>query len=459
MIGNLLQPELIELIRQRNFAQLREILAEFSAPDIAEIFTDLSPDDEAVLLRILPHDLAADVFEYLSVDDQEKMLHALGTEQVAQILNDLPPDDRTALLEELPAAATQKLLNLLTPAERQVAADLLGYPKNSIGRRMTPEFVAIQQSWTVAEVLDHLRRAGRDRESLNQMYVVDDKGRLVNWVRLRNVVVSELRTPVVELFEPQLVTLHASDDQETAVAAFRKYDFTVLPVIDAKDKLVGVVTVDDVLDVLEQETTEDIQKMGGMEALDAPYLRIGLTHMIKKRAGWLSVLFVSEMFTATAMGYFQGEIERAAVLALFVPLILSSGGNSGSQATSLIIRAMAVRDVALRDWLRVLKREIVTGFALGMVLALIVLMRIFLWPNREKLYTKHYALVAFSVSFSVVGVVLWGSVVGAMLPILMRRLKFDPAVCSAPFVATLVDVTGIIIYFNVAWLLLKGTLL
>src|SRR3954471_1100841 len=459
MIGNLLQPELIELIRQRNFVQLREILAEFSAPDIAEIFTDLSPDDEAVLLRILPHDLAADVFEYLSVEDQEKMLHALGTEQVAQILNELPPDDRTALLEELPAAATQKLLNLLSPAERQVAADLLGYPKNSIGRRMTPEFVAIQQSWTVAEVLEHLRRVGRDRESLNQMYVVDDKGRLVNWVRLRNVVVADLTTPVVQLFEPQLVTLHASEDQESAVAAFRKYDFTVLPVVDAKDKLVGVVTVDDVLDVLEQETTEDIQKMGGMEALDAPYLRIGLTHMIKKRAGWLSVLFVSEMFTATAMGYFQGEIERAAVLALFVPLILSSGGNSGSQATSLIIRAMAVRDVALRDWLKVLKREIVTGFALGMVLALIVLMRIFLWPQREKLYTRHYALVALSVSLSVVGVVLWGSVVGAMLPILMRRLKFDPAVCSAPFVATLVDVTGIIIYFNVAWLLLKGTLL
>ncbi|HUR44503.1 MAG TPA: magnesium transporter, partial [Candidatus Saccharimonadales bacterium] len=398
-------------------------------------------------------------FEYLSVEDQEKMLHALGTEQVAQILNELPPDDRTALLEELPAAATQKLLNLLSPAERQVAADLLGYPKNSIGRRMTPEFVAIQQSWTVADVLDHLRRVGRDRESLNQMYVVDDKGRLVNWVRLRNVVVADPKTPVLELFEPQLFTLHASDDQETAVASFRKYDLTVLPVIDAKEKLVGVVTVDDVLDVIEQETTEDIQKMAGMEALDAPYLRIGLTHMIKKRAGWLSILFVSEMFTATAMGYYEGEIQKAAVLALFVPLILSSGGNSGSQATSLIIRAMAVRDVALRDWLKVLKREVVTGFALGMVLATIVMMRIFLWPNRAKLYTENYAMVALTVSFSVVGVVLWGSVVGAMLPILMRRLKFDPAVCSAPFVATLVDVTGIVIYFNVASFLLKGTLL
>jgi magnesium transporter len=459
MIGNLLQPELIELIRQRNFAQLREILGEFSAPDIAEIFTDLGPDDEAVLMRILPHDVAAEVFEYLSVEDQEQMLHALGNEQVAQILNELPPDDRTALLEELPAAATQKLLNLLSPAERKIAADLLGYPKDSIGRRMTPEYVAIQQNWTVAGVLEHLRKVGRDRESLNQLYVVDEKGRLVNWVRLRNVVVADLRTPVVDLLEPQIWPLRATDDQETAVAAFRKYDVTLLPVIDSHDKLVGVVTVDDVLDVIEKETTEDIQKMGGMEALDAPYLKIGLREMIRKRAGWLSVLFISEMFTATAMGYFQNEIEKAAVLALFVPLILSSGGNSGSQATSLIIRAMAVRDVGLRDWWRVLRRELVTGVALGCVLACIVLLRIFLWPNKERLYTAHYALVAVTVACSLIGVVLWGSIVGAMLPILMRRLRFDPAVCSAPFVATLVDVTGIIIYFNAAWFILRGTLL
>ncbi len=459
MIGNLLRPELVELIRQRNFAQLREILAEFSPPDIAEIFTDLNPDDEAVLMRILPHDVAAEVFEHLSVEDQEQMLHALGNEQVAQILNDLSPDDRTALLEELPAAATQKLLNLLSPTERKLAANLLGYPKDSIGRRMTPEYVAIQKSWTVGEVLEHLRKVGRDRESLNQLYVVDETGRLVNWVRLRNLVVSDLKTPVVELLEPQILTLSAADDQETAVAAFKKYDLTLLPVVDSHDKLVGVVTVDDVLDVIEKETTEDIQKMGGMEALDAPYLKISLTQMIKKRAGWLSVLFVSEMFTATAMGYFQGEIERAAVLSLFVPLILSSGGNSGSQATSLIIRAMAVRDVALRDWWKVLRRELVTGLALGCVLASIVLLRIFLWPHKEKLYTSHYALVAMTVAFSLIGVVLWGSIVGAMLPILMRRLRFDPAVCSAPFVATLVDVTGIIIYFNAAWLILKGTLL
>ena len=459
MIGSLLQPELVELIRQRNFNQLREILCGFPAPDIAEIFTDLSADDEAVLMRILPHDLATEVFEYLSVEDQEKLVQALGNEQVARILNEMPPDDRTALLEELPSAATQKLLNLLSPDERKIAADLLGYPKDSIGRRMTPEYIAIQQSWTVAEVFTHLRKVGRERESLNQLYVVDEKGRLVDSVRLRNLVVAEINTPVGELLDHQVFALRATDDQETAVAAFKKYDRTILPVLDSKDVLVGVVTVDDVLDVAEQEATEDIQKMGGMEALDAPYLKIAMLSMVKKRAGWLSILFISEMFTATAMGYFENELAKAAVLALFLPLILSSGGNSGSQATSLIIRAMAVRDVTLRDWWRVLRRELMAGVALGVVLAVIVLVRIFLWPGKETLYTTHYPLVAATVALSLVGVVLWGSVVGSMLPFLLRRLGFDPAASSAPFVATLVDVTGIVIYFTVAYHILRGTLL
>ncbi len=459
MIGSLLQPELIELIRQRNFNQLREILCDFPAPDVAEILGDLSADDKAVLLRILPQDLAAEVFEYLSVEDQEKLVQALGNEQVANILNEMPPDDRTALLEELPSAATQKLLNLLSPAERKIAADLLGYPKESIGRRMTPEYIAIQQNWTVAEVLAHLRRVGRERESLNQLYVVDEKGRLVDSVRLRNLVVAELNTSVGQLLDHQVFALRATDVQETAVAAFKKYDRTILPVLDSKDVLVGVVTVDDVLDVAEQEATEDIQKMGGMEALDAPYLKIAMRSMIKKRAGWLSILFVSEMFTATAMGYFENELAKAAVLALFLPLILSSGGNSGSQATSLIIRAMAVRDVTLRDWWKVLRRELMAGVALGAVLAAIVLVRIFLWPNKETLYTAHYPLVAVTVALSLVGVVLWGSVVGSMLPFVLRRLGFDPAASSAPFVATLVDVTGIVIYFTLAYHILHGTLL
>src|SRR5438876_10911809 len=371
MIGSLLQPELVELIRQRNFNQLREILCGFPAPDIAEIFTDLSADDEAVLMRILPHDLATEVFEYLSVEDKENLLQALGNEQVARILNEMPPDDRTALLEELPSAATQKLLNLLSPAERKIAADLLGYPKGSIGRLMTPEYIAIQQNWTVAEVLAHLRKVGRERESLNQLYVVDEKGRLVDSVRLRNLVVAELNLPVVDLLDHQVFALRATDDQETAVAAFKKYDRTILPVLDSNDVLVGVVTVDDVLDVAEQEATEDIQKIGGMEALGAPYLQIEIAQMIRKRAPWLIILFLSEMLTTTAMGFFEKEIERAVVLALFLPLIISSGGNSGSQATTLIIRAMAISEVTLRDWWRVMRREAFSGLALGTLLGAI----------------------------------------------------------------------------------------
>ena len=459
VIGNLLQPELAELIRQRDFQQLREILCGFPAPDIAEIFCDLRPGDEAVLLRLLPRDLAAEVFECLPLDDQEKVLQALGTEEVAQILNDLRPDDRTRLLEELPAAATQKLLALLKPEQRRIATDLLGYPKDSIGRRMTPHYVAVQQGWTVAEVLAHLRQEEFKRDAINQLYVVDGKKRLVDYVRLRNLVVSTLDMPVIDLLEHQQLFLRASDPQETAVAAFKKYDVTMLPVVDSDDVLVGVITVDDVLDLAEKEATEDIQKLGGVEALDAPYLKIGIFSMVKKRAGWLAVLFVGEMFTATAMGYFEDEIAKAVVLALFVPLIISSGGNAGSQATSLIIRAMAVRDVSLRDWWRVLRREILAGFVLGCVLAVIALVRILLWPHKEVIYGPHYMLVAGTVACSLVGVVLFGSLAGSMLPFILRRLGFDPAAASAPFVATLVDVTGLVIYFSIAYRILYGTLL
>jgi magnesium transporter len=386
-------------------------------------------------------------------------VQALGNEQVAQILNDLSPDDRTALLEELPAAVTQKLLNLLSPKERKIAADLLGYPKDSIGRRMTPEYVAIQQSWTVNEVLAHLRKVGRDRENFNQLYVVDDKGRLVDSVRLRNLLVAELTTPVVELFDHQLLALHATDDQETAVSTFKKYDRTILPVLDSNDVLVGIITVDDVLDVAEKEATEDIQKLGGVEALGAPYLTIQLLAMIRKRAPWLVILFLSEMLTTTAMGFFAAEIAKAWILSLFLPLIISSGGNSGSQATTLIIRAMALGEVRLVDWWRVMRREVFSGLALGTLLGAIGFLRISLWTLFSNVYGPHWILIAFTIFFSLIGVVMWGSLAGSMLPFVLRRCGLDPATSSAPFVATLVDVTGLIIYFSIAMFVLRGTLL
>lgn len=459
MIGRLLMPELVELIRQRDFNQLREVLCGFPAPDIAEIFTDLNAEDEAVCLRILPHELATEVFEHLSVEDQEKLLQALGTEHVAHILNDMPPDDRTALLQELPSAATQKLLALLKPEERKIAVELLGYPKDSIGRRMSPEYVAIQQNWTVAEVLAHLREEEHKRDAMSQLYVVDNKGHLVDFVRLRNLVVAPIQMSVLELLENQRIFLRATDDQETAVAAFKKYDSTILPVVDSKDVLVGVVTVDDVLDVAEKEATEDIQKLGGMEALDAPYLRIGILEMVRKRAPWLVILFFSEMLTATAMGFFEEEIARAVVLALFLPLIISSGGNSGSQATTLIIRAMALGEVTLGDWWRVMRREVISGLALGLILGTIGFLRVTIWAQFSNIYGPHWFLIALVIFFSLIGVVMWGALAGSMLPFLLRRCKIDPATSSAPFVATLVDVTGLIIYFTIAFKILKGTLL
>ena len=462
MIGALLLPELKELIRQRDFGQLREILSEFQASDLAELLDDLEPADTAVLLRILPKELAAEVFEHIPLSGQEELLRALGDTDVAKIINELAADDRTALLEELPANVTQKLLGLLSPKERKIALELLGYPKGSVGRRMTPYYVAIENRWTVGEVLTHLRTVGKDHErpTLNQLYVVDGAGRLLDWLRLQSVVTTDPTTPVAGLLEGSNLSLRATDDQETAVSAFQKYDVTVLPVVDTKNVLLGVVTVDDVLDVAEKETTEDIQKLGGMEALNAPYLAIGLLSMVKKRAGWLAVLFMGEMLTATAMGYFEGEIEKAVVLSIFLPLIISSGGNSGSQATSLIIRSLAVGDVGLRDWWRVLRRELVAGTLLGCALAALGFSRIWIWQLIGlKDYGEHHGLIAFTVGFSLIGVILFGSLAGAMLPFVLRAVRFDPAVASAPLVATLVDVTGLVIYFTIASQVLRSTIL
>jgi magnesium transporter len=324
---------------------------------------------------------------------------------------------------------------------------------------MTSEYLVIRDSWTASQVLDHIRLHGRDRETLNVLYVVDTNGKLLDDVRIREFLLCPLEKKVSELRNGVFTALHATDDQETAVAAFRKYDRTVLPVVDGHGGLVGIVTVDDILDVAEQEATEDIQKIGGMEQLDEPYMEISLARLIRKRATWLIVLFIGEMLTATAMGHFQDEISKAVVLAIFVPLIISSGGNSGSQAATLIIRAMAIGEVRLKDWWQVMRREILSGLVLGLILASIGVLRIATWSIFSNTYGEHWPLVAITVGISLVGVVLWGTLSGSMLPFLLRRLGLDPATSSAPFVATLVDVTGLVIYFAVAGVVLHGTLL
>ncbi len=438
---------------------IRASLTALTPADSAELIEDFEPAEQAALFRLLPMQLATEFFEYLPVEAQEELIHAMGNEQAAGILDAMSPDDRTALLEELPTAVCARLVESLSPRERAVALRLLDYPENSIGRLMTSEYLTLRDEWNVREVLDHIRSHGRDRETLNVLYVVDALGKLVDEVRIREILLAPLEAKVKDLRNDVLISLTAIDDQESAISAFRKYDRTVLPVVDGHGGLVGIVTVDDILDVVEEEATEDIQKLGGMEQLDEPYMDISLARLVKKRATWLVVLFVGEMLTATAMGHFQDDISKAVILAVFVPLIISSGGNSGSQAATLIIRAMAIGEVGLRDWWKVMRREIFSGLVLGLILAVIGILRIVVWSVFSDVYGPHWLLLAMTVGISLIGVVLWGTLSGSMLPFLLKRLGLDPATSSAPFVATLVDVTGLIIYFAVAGVVLRGTLL
>ena len=465
MVGKLLAPEIESLIDARNFGALRELFREWPPADVAEVILDLPEDEQVIIFRVLPAALAADVFEYIGIEEQQKLLRAMAHEQVVAILNEMSPDDRTALLEELPSAAARQLIRLLTPEERHVATALLGYPEDSVGRLMTPDFIQVKEDWTVQHVLDYVRQYGRDSETLNFVYVVDERGKLIDDVRMREFLLRPLTAKVSEIRDQNFVALNVGDSQQDALNVFRKYDRAALPVVDSSGVLVGIVTADDMLDVAEKEATEDIQKFGGMEALEEPYMRIPVWRMVRKRAGWLVILFLGEMLTATAMANYQEELAKALVLALFLPLIISSGGNSGSQASTLMIRAMALGEVNLRDWWRVMGREVQAGLSLGLILGAIGIMRVGAWAIigeqyfHQQPYGAHWPLVAFTVGIALVGVVLWGTLSGSMLPFLLRRVGADPATSSAPFVATLVDVTGLIIYFSIAMVIMRGAML
>jgi magnesium transporter len=465
MVGKILIPEIKSMIDARNFGALRDLFADWPPADVAEVIVDLPENDQVIIFRVLPAALAADVFEYLDVEAQQRLLRAMAHEQVVAILNEMSPDDRTALLEEMPSAAARQLIRLLMPDERRVAQSLLGYPEGSVGRLMTPDFIAVHEDWTVKEVLNYVRENGQDSETLNVIYVVDDRGKLIDDLRMREFLLRPLDAKVSDFRDHTFFALRVNDSQEEALNAFRKYDRVALPVIDSNEVLVGIVTSDDMLDVAEEEATEDIQKFGGMEALDEPYMRISLYRMVRKRAVWLVVLFLGEMLTATAMATYQDELAKALVLALFLPLIISSGGNSGSQASTLMIRAMALGEVNLRDWWKVMSKEVQAGLFLGILLGVIGIVRVGAWAMigetyfHRQPYGPHWPLVALTVGIALVGVVLWGTLSGSMLPFILRRVGADPATSSAPFVATLVDVTGLIIYFSIALLIMRGAML
>lgn len=452
-------PELEALLNAHDFNAIRKLTKNWSADDLADFMEPLPAEKEAVVFRLLPREQAATVFSYLPVERQEELLKAMANEEVSGMLNAMSDDDRTDLLEELPAEVTQKLLNLLSQEERAIASKLLGYDEDSVGRLMSPHFVRIRSHWTISHALDHIRRYGQDSETMSMIYVIDNDGKLIDDLRIRQILLAQPDAHVSDLMDSRFSALKATDNRELAVAVFKDTDLTALPVTDTGDVLIGIVTVDDILDVAEQEATEDIQKMGGSEALDEPYMKIALTSMVRKRATWLVILFLSEMLTATAMGTFENEIAKAVVLSIFVPLVISSGGNSGSQASTLIIRAMALGEVTLRDWWRVMRREFLSGLSLGAILGTIGFFRITLWALIFKSYGEHWLLLALTVGLSLVEIVLWGSLSGSMLPFILRRFGLDPATSSAPFVATLVDVSGLIIYFSVASVILRGTLL
>ncbi len=457
------QPTLKEqfesVISTNDRLQIRAFLDDQNISDVAELVYEF-PDQEDSIIANMSMNRAASVFKILDLSVQKRIIRELPPNITASLLNELPADDRTDFLEELPSNVVRELIKMLDPEERKITLSLLGYPENSIGRLMTPDYVYVYPWNTIDEVFATIRKHGKDSETINVIYVINEKGELLDDIRIRDFILNPPDKKVEDLMDERFIALHPDDDQETASEIFKMNNRVALPVVSNSNKLLGIVTIDDMLWVASEEYSEDMQKMGGTEALNEPYLEIPIFKLFKKRIVWLVVLFLGEMLTATAMAYFEDEIAKAVVLALFVPLIISSGGNSGSQASTLIIQAMAVGEISISDWWKVMRREIISGLLLGTVLGVIGFLRIFIWHTfAPGAYGDHWMLIGFTVSFALMGVVLWGTIAGSMLPIILKKLGADPAVSSAPFVATLVDVTGLVIYFTTAFTLLKGVLL
>ncbi|MBN8785316.1 MAG: magnesium transporter [Terrimonas ferruginea] len=454
-----LQEQFEAVIQTEDKLQIRDFLNHQNISDVADLVYEFPDYESSIIANMLTH-RAASVFKILEFPTQKRIIQNLPPNTIASLLNELPADDRTDFLEELPSNAVRELIKLLDPQERKITLSLLGYPENSIGRLMTPDYVYVYSDNTIEEVFATIRKYGKDSETINVIYVINKKGELLDDIRIQEFILNSPDKKVSELMDGRFVALRPDDDQETASEVFKMNNRVALPVVSSSNKLLGIVTIDDMLWVASEEFSEDMQKMGGTAALEQPYLEMPIFQLFRKRAIWLVILFLGEMLTATAMAYFEEEIQKAVVLALFVPLIISSGGNSGSQASTLIIQAMAVGEITIKEWWRVLRREIVSGLLLGTLLGIIGFVRIFLWHSfAPNLYGEHWLPIGLTVGITLLGVVLWGTLSGSMLPMLLKRLGADPAVSSAPFVATLVDVTGLVIYFSVAYLLLTGSLL
>ena len=448
MLGKAIEPEIGELIARRQFDTLREQLIELETADVAEILEDLTAGDQAVVFRLMPRDFASDIFECLPLEDQEDLIRNLSMETVGEILNTMSPDDRTRLLEELPGAMAQRLLKTLNPEELRIARTLLGYPEESIGRLMTPEYVVARLEWTVQETIEKLRQTGAEAETISYIYIVDDQGLLIDDLPLGRLVMADPETLLSDLADRNFVALSAMDDREQTVPTFQKYDRTALPVVDSTGVLLGIVTVDDVLDVEEDEATEDVQKFGGQASLEDSYFATTRLTLIRKRAPWLVILFMGAFLTSRMMQFYEDLLREFVIVSLFIPLMISSGGNSGTQSAALIIRSLATNEIGLKDWSRVLFREIVVGLSLGCFLGIILVLLMLLGVIERD---PRFAIVAF---IGVMSIVLMGTLLGGLMPFLFHRLGFDPAVASGPFIATFVDLAGIVLHLTLALFIL-----
>ena len=453
-------PELLYLL-QGDPAELAEMLAGMRAADVAEALRELPSTAAAKVMASLPFDLAVQVFDEPELERRYEIVQAMDASSAAAFVEAMSADQQADLFRGLDEAGRARLLPALDEETRRSLTLLLRYAPDSAGGIMTTEVLTVPSDWTVSQTLSYISEVAQSKETVYAIFVLDAEQRLLRVVSLRQLMVADRGTPLRDVGDRRApVTVSPQTDREQVARVIAKYNLLAVPVVDDERRVLGIVTVDDVIDAIVREQTEDVQKFGGMEALDAPYMEISLGHMIRKRAPWLCALFLSEMLTATAMQHFQAEIDRATLLAMFIPLVMSSGGNSGSQATSLIIRALALREIRLRDWWRIAIRELPTGIVLGVILGVIGFGRVLVWQHLGFYdYGAHHNLVALTIGCALVGIVTFGSLAGSMLPFVLRRLGFDPASASAPFVATLVDVTGLVIYFSVAFVVLRGTLL
>ena len=431
-----------ELLARRDWRGLREFLSSFPPPDIAELISELPEGEMVIAFRLLPRELAAEVLAELDVEKEEALLERLRDRKLLEVLLELPPDERTDLLEELPGRLTQKLLNILPPAERREALELLGYPENSVGRLMTPDYVALKPYWTIEVALEHIRRFGRDAETVNMVYVVDEKWRLLDDIPLRRVILATLETKVEDIMDHHFVAIEAHADQEEAIRLMEKYDLIALPVVDRDGVLLGIVTVDDILDVLEEEFTEDVQKGASVVPLGTSYTAASTLVLFRKRVVWLLLLALAGFLSGSVISAFEEVLGKVIALAAFIPVLIDTGGNTGTQSATLIIRAIATGELTLRRWLSVVAKESAVGILLGTALGSVLYLWSYIWKGDLRVST--------AVGLAVVFIVLFANLVGSLLPILLTKLRLDPAVVSSPLITTVMDVTGLLIYFGIA---------